>query len=124
MFLAFLFGISFRGSMKITYNIFVFLMAKPVAHVSSQARDRIWATAVTYAAAVAKPDPLTHCTGPGSENTCLPSDLSHHNWILNPLHHGGNSNDIFISTLTHFIESLSWEETKIYEKCNNEVPVP
>ena len=32
---------------------------------SSEARNQIQATVVTYAAAVATIDPLIHCTGPG-----------------------------------------------------------
>ena len=35
-------------------------------------------------------DPLTHCTGQGS-NRCLCSDLSHCSQILNPLHHSVKS---------------------------------
>ena len=49
---------------------FLFLfnfMAAPVAYGSSQARDQILATAVTYAATVATPDPLTYCAGSGIE---------------------------------------------------------
>ena len=39
-------------------EIFPFLkMAEPMANESSWARDRIWATAVTYAEAAAMPDP-------------------------------------------------------------------
>ena len=44
-------------------------MAVPTAYGSSCARDWIQATAVTYIAVVAMPDPLTHCTGPGIEWT-------------------------------------------------------
>ena len=42
-------------------KIFFNFMAMPVAHGSSRVRDWIWAAAVTYAAAVAVLDPLTHC---------------------------------------------------------------
>ena len=42
-------------------------MATLMAYESSQARDWIWAAAVTYTAAVATPDPLTHCTRLGME---------------------------------------------------------
>ena len=45
---------------------FVF-MAAPMAYGTSQARDQIWATTETYTAAVAIPDPLTHCTPSGLE---------------------------------------------------------
>ena len=38
-------------------------MATPAAHGSSQAKDRIGATVVTYATFAAAPDPLTCCAG-------------------------------------------------------------
>ena len=40
-------------------------MAVSMADGSSWARDWIQVTAVTYATPRAKPDPLTHCAGPG-----------------------------------------------------------
>ena len=40
-------------------------MAAPVEYGSSQAGNWIWATAVTYTATVAMPEPLTHRTSPG-----------------------------------------------------------
>ena len=49
-----------------------FFMAIPMAYVSSQARDWIQATAVTYTAAVATPDPLMHSAGPGVDPVPLP----------------------------------------------------
>ena len=48
-------------------GISFFLMATPVAHGRSWARDWIWATAVTYTTASAMIDPLTHYTGPWIE---------------------------------------------------------
>ena len=42
-------------------------MATPMAYGSSQARDLIQATAVTYATPAAKPDPLTHCYWAGDQ---------------------------------------------------------
>ena len=42
-------------------------MAAPTAYGSSWARDGFQATAVTYTAAVAMPDPLTQCAGPTTE---------------------------------------------------------
>ena len=38
-----------------------------ILYMSSQARDQIPAAAVTFAAAVAPQDPLTHSAGPGIE---------------------------------------------------------
>ena len=40
-------------------------MDTPTAHGSVRARDWISATAVTYATALAMPNPLAHCAGPG-----------------------------------------------------------
>ena len=42
-------------------------MAAATAYGSSQARDWFQAAVVTYAAAAATLDPLTHYTGPGME---------------------------------------------------------
>ena len=42
-------------------------MAAPAAYGSSQARDWIWATAMTYTTAAAMLDLLTHCAGPEIE---------------------------------------------------------
>ena len=42
-------------------------MATPAAYGRSQARVRVWATATTYAAAVAALDTLTHCAKLGME---------------------------------------------------------
>ena len=53
-------------------------MGTSAAYGSSLARTEFPAAAVTYAAAAAPLDPLTHCPG------CLHSDLSHCSWILNP----------------------------------------
>ena len=66
------------------FFFFFFFMAAPVAHGSSRARDGIQAADATYTAAVAIPDPITHCTWPGT-------DQSHCRQILNQLCHGGNS---------------------------------
>ena len=41
-------------------------LATPVAHGSSQAKDWIWAAALTYTAAAAGPDLLTHCATVGT----------------------------------------------------------
>ena len=46
-------------------TLFFFLFWPPWGMWSSPARDQIWATFVTYAAASATPDPLTHCAGKG-----------------------------------------------------------
>ena len=42
-------------------------MATPTAYGSSWAKDQIWATAATYATAMATQDPLTHCARLGIE---------------------------------------------------------
>ena len=62
-------------------------MAAPLAYRSSQARDWIRARAVTYAAAVATKDPLTHWARRGIEPAPA-HDLSDFNRIPNPLHYG------------------------------------
>lgn len=46
------------------FTTFIFFL-RPHSHESSRARDWIWVTAVTYAATVATPDPLTHCASLG-----------------------------------------------------------
>lgn len=51
------------GSLGLFFSPF-FLMATTMAYGRSRARDGIWAAAVFYAAAVAMPDPLTHCARP------------------------------------------------------------
>ena len=77
-------------------------MAVSTAYGSSQAKDRIQATAQTYAAAESMPDPLTHCI---RQQTDLGySDPSSCRWILNPLYHFRNSlskplSDLVLSTL-------------------------
>lgn len=43
-------------------------MVTPMAYRSSQARDLLWAAAVTYAAGAATPDPLTHYAGLGIQS--------------------------------------------------------
>ena len=45
-----------------THCLFIF-MSTPAAYGSCWARNRIWATAVTFAAAAAMVDLLTHCAG-------------------------------------------------------------
>ena len=62
--------------------------AIPMAYGSSQARDWIWATAMTYTAAAANSDPLTHCL---RWNLLLHSNPSCCNQVLNPLCHSRNS---------------------------------
>ena len=42
-------------------------MTAPMAYGSSQVKDWIWATALTYTTAMAIPDPLTRCAGQGIE---------------------------------------------------------
>ena len=61
-----------------------------MAYGSSQARDPIPATAMTYTTAVAMLDPKPTAPGQGL-NLCLHSNPSHFSWILNPLCHSGNS---------------------------------
>ena len=78
----------------ITWITVFFFMAASVVYRSSPARDQIQATAVTYTTAATMPDPLTHCSRPGS-NSCLHRDLNCCSWILNPLRHGRNSKKIF-----------------------------
>ena len=46
-------------------------MATHMTYVSSWARDWIWTLPATDAAAVATPDPLTHCAGPTIEHMPL-----------------------------------------------------
>ena len=74
---------------------FFFLMSALVAYGSSWARDQIWVTALTYAAAQATLDPLAHCTGQGS-NPLLCSHPRCCSQILNPLCHSGNSQKCLI----------------------------
>ena len=79
-----------------TTSFFFFLMATPTAYGSVQARDQIWATAVTYTAASGMPDPLIHCPGQRL-NPHLHNNLSCCSGILNPQHHSGNSYYIFLT---------------------------
>ena len=65
-------------------------MAAPQVYGSSQAKDRIWAAAVNYVIAAAMPDPLTCCTGPGS-NLYLYSDPSGCSQIISLLSRTKNS---------------------------------
>ena len=56
------------NSLFIEHFIYLFiLVTTPMAYENSQTRDQIQAIAVTYPAAVAMPNPLTHCTGLGTE---------------------------------------------------------
>ena len=66
------------GALFIFSNIdfFFFLMAKPPAYGSSQARDWIQVTAVTEATAVAMPDPLTSWPGQGSNTLAAARDAA------------------------------------------------
>ena len=82
----------------------LFLMAAPMTYGSSWAKNWIWAVAATYTTASAMPDPLTHCTGHGL-NPCLCSELSHFDWILNPLHHSRNSLSKFLMTFCYIKEA-------------------
>ena len=75
-------------------QFFFFQMTAPVAHGSSGARDWIPAATVTYSAAVAVPEPLTCCRGPGIKP--MPwHNQSHCSWILNSLCHSRNSCTIY-----------------------------
>ena len=65
-------------------------MVAPVVYWSTQAREWIQATAVTYATAAAMPDPSIYCTKPEIE-TMPHSDLSQGSQILNPMGHRRNS---------------------------------
>lgn len=51
---------------KIKFLLFLFMAALTV-HENSQAKDGIQATAVTYAVAMATPEPLIHCAWLGIE---------------------------------------------------------
>ena len=44
---------------------FILFFATPVAYISSQARNQIWAAAVTYSTAAANTRSLTRCTTAG-----------------------------------------------------------
>ena len=70
-------------------------MAAHMAYGSSGARDWFWVTAVTCTTAVATPDPLTHCTGPGIK-VAPPYNLSSCIWVLNPLCHSGYSHPLIV----------------------------
>ena len=87
-------------------------MATPTVYRSSQARDWIWATAVTQAAGKATQAPLPTVLGQGwKPHLC--SDPSFCSWILNPLCHWQELQHLFLSTLffsfgcTHSIQKLS-----------------
>ena len=54
-------------SFNLWIYIYVCILAASVTYWSFWARDRIWATAVTYTASAETPDPLTHCAGPEIE---------------------------------------------------------
>ena len=76
----------------------IFFMATPLACGSSQARDWIWAAAVSYTAAVAMPDTLTHCAKLGTAHTPL-QQASSYSRILNPLCDSENSWALVLSQL-------------------------
>ena len=61
---------------------------------SCWARDWIQATVATYTTAVAMPDPLTHCAGPGIKPASWHAEMP-----LILLCHSGNSHIIFIAAL-------------------------
>ena len=75
-----------------------------MAYRSSQAKDWIWATDVTFASAAAMLYPLTYCTRLGIQPEPLQLD-SH------PLHYGGNSSWIFLmfQTITVIILFLRYK---------------
>ena len=82
------------GGRRPLFFLFKNFMAAPSAYGSSQDRDWIRATAMTYATGTAMLDLLTHCTGLGIEPAPC-SDLSHYSLIFNPLCHGRNPRDLF-----------------------------
>ena len=82
------------GEGLLFYLLLIFLMAALTVYGSSWARGWIQNAAVTYTTAIATRDPLTHCTGWGS-NPCLLSDQSHFSLILNPWHHNRFSEKCF-----------------------------
>ena len=81
---------------------FFFLTAAPAAYWSAGARDWIWAAAVTYAAAVATLNFLTHSAWLEDWTRTSPqphSDLSCCSQILNSLLHSRNSVLYFLKVL-------------------------
>ena len=82
-----------KNSSELKKKIF-FFMATLAAYGSSHARDWIQAATVTYAPAVATPDPLTHCAGQGS-NWHFCSNPSCCSLILNPLCHSRNFQTLY-----------------------------
>ena len=99
------------------YNIY--LMAAFMACGSSQARDWIWAAALTYTIAVAMPAPLTQCTGWGS-NLWLCSDLSHCSRILNPVHHKGTPVCLFLKTGSIWVRERKQDWSRERKKSKEE----
>ena len=89
-----------QNSVKCILYFLFFFMTAPTACGSSQPRDWIPATAVTYATAAGLPDPLAHC-----------AKLS-----LNPPHHRGTPEmytlNKWISLCANY-SSKSWLKTKI-----------
>ena len=59
--------LAFIISIAIFFALSSFLAAASFINGNSQARDWIWATAVTYATEAAMPDPLIHYAGLGIE---------------------------------------------------------
>ena len=77
---------------RLVYYLFFFLFQPPpAAYWSSQAKDWIWAGAVTYTTAAAMPDPSLGAPERGLNRR------SHRetSWIINPLYHSRNSISIF-----------------------------
>ena len=69
------------------FLLLFFFFFVPCSTWSSQIRDHIWATVVTYTTAMTTPDPLTHCARPGNQ-TSVPALQRRC-----PLYHNGNSRD-------------------------------
>lgn len=83
------------NSLFIEHFIYLFiLVTTPMAYENSQTRDQIQAIAVTYPAAAAMPNPLTHCTGPGIKSAswrCMSCVLVLQHTCGAVLHHSRNS---------------------------------
>ena len=108
-----------KNMLLLLFFFFFFLMAASVVYGSSWVRDWIWATAVTYATAAAKPDPLTSAPVQGL-NLRLHSDLSYCSWILKSLCHNVNSMLLFFKE-NKWLWKGPWKLTlMIYTKMSTE----